>query len=136
MSQLDDYARLVHESGAGVYSPDEALPDGAVPIALSGMPPTDGDAIAVSLYAGPEPDSRNGWEHPRLQVRVRSADSLEAMRLDRVVFDHLQGRAHVTLESGAYLQDCYALQSAPMPMGQDRNGRWEFSRNYQLTVKE
>lgn len=131
---LDDFARLVDASGAGVYDPDGAVPDGSVIVSVAGMPPVDGDAIAVTTYGGPEPDSRNGTEHPRLQVRVRSADPNAALDLDRAIFDHLQGRAHETLTSGAYLQDCYALQSAPAPMGQDRNGRWEYARNYQLTI--
>lgn len=133
---LDDAGWLVAASGAGVYSPAAPIPDGAVPVTLDGMPDTGGAAVAVSPYAGPEPDSRNGWEFPRLQVRVRASDPLVALQLDRDVFDYLQALAGIELRSGAYLQDCYALQSAPMPMGQDRNGRWEYSRNYQLTVKE
>ena len=127
-------ATMLDAAGVGVYDPAAVIAAGQVPIAVASMPPGDGAAIVVTTYpGGPEPDSRNGTEYPRLQVRVRDANPLDALDLDRAVFDVLQAAGGVTLAGGWWLQDCYAIQSEAQPMGVDANGRHEFTRNYQLT---
>lgn len=131
---LDGLARKLHADGRGHYDPDTAAPDGVVLISLAGMPPTKGEAIALYPYTGPDaPDSRNAWSYPRMQVRARSADPLAAQQLLADVFASLQGYGPVTLEGGVFLQDCHALESGPMSMGTDDNGRHEYTQNYQLT---
>lgn len=135
---IDGLARFVAAAGLGEYDPDGVLPGVLPPIALGAMPPDGTRAIVLTTYpGGPEPDSRNGWEYPRLQVRVRGAHALEALELDRAVFDVLQTPGEQDLPGGAWhLQDCYALQSEAAPMGVDANGRQEFARNYQLSVEK
>lgn len=136
---VDGVGRLLGAAGVGDYNPDGVLDPELVPITVAASPATDGPAITVTTYpGGPEPDSRNGWEFPRLQVRVRSDDPLAALALDRECFDALQfvpaGPRPGLLPGGSwFLQDCYALQSEAQPLGQDANGRHEFVRNYQLT---
>jgi hypothetical protein len=133
---IDGLARFVAAAGLGEYDPAGVLPGDLPPIALGAMPPTGDLAIVVTTYTGgPEPDSRNGWEYPRLQVRVRGANALEALDLERTVFEVLQTPGEQDLPGGSWhLQDCYALQSEAAPMGVDDNGRHEYARNYQLTV--
>lgn len=129
-------ATRLDAQGAGAYSPDDVLPADRTPISVAGFPSTVGDAICLTTYpGGPEPDSRNGWEYPRLQVRVRSTDPLDALELDRRCYGELQGLSNVTLAGGWFVQDCYALQSEAEPLGRDDNGRWEFARNYQLSTE-
>lgn len=131
---IDGLARKLHADGVGHYDPDTAAPPGVVLISLAGMPPTKGDAIALYPYTGPDaPDSRNGWAYPRMQVRARSADPLRAQQYLADVLSSLQGIGPVTLEGGVFLQDCHALESGPMSMGTDDNGRHEYTQNYQLT---
>jgi hypothetical protein len=131
-------AQLLADAGVGAYDPDNPLPPDQVPITVGASPSGDGDAITVTTYpGGPPPDSRNGWEYPRLQVRVRSAGPLAALDLDRACFDALQFRSGTqprTLADDVTLTDCHALQSEAQPLGLDGNGRHEFTRNYQLTV--
>jgi hypothetical protein len=99
------------------------------------MPASGDKAVTLNTYpGGPEPDSRNGWEYPRLQVRVRAKNPLDALDLDRQCYLALQGLSGDLPGTGLVLQDCYALQSEAQPLGADTNGRHEFVRNYQLTV--
>lgn len=141
MSVVDGIARHLAASDVGAYSPDAVLPEGETPITVGAMPPTDGAAVCVTTYpGGPEPDSRNGEEYPRLQVRVRHQNPLEAMAMDRAAYDALQftsdGPNRPRQLDGPetwWLQDCYAIQSEAQPMGVDANGRHEYARNYQLT---
>jgi hypothetical protein len=125
-------------AGTGwTYDPDAAIPAGVTPLGVAALPEGFDTAAAVTTYpGGPEPDVANGWEYPRMQVRVRAVNPLDALELDRAAFDVLQGAGDVTLPGGVwFLQDCYALQSEAQPLGQDENGRWEFVRNYQLSTE-
>ena len=132
---IEGLAQRLDAAGVGWYSTTEAIPDDVVPISVAGMPGTKGAAIGLYPYPGPEsPDSRNGWEYPRMQVRARHADALAAQALLREVFNVLQGIGPETLPDGTELQDCHALESGPLPMGQDANGRHEYTHNYQLTL--
>lgn len=137
---VDGIGRLLAAGGVGAYSPDAALPAGQTPIAVGDMPPEADTALALNTYpGGGEPDSLNGWEYPRMQVRVRARDPLEALDLDRAAFDVLQaaaGKYPAVLPGGTWLlQDCYALQSEAQPLGVDANGRHEYVRNYQLSTE-
>lgn len=134
---IDGLARMLAAAGVGEYSTTEVLPGVLPPITLGAMPPEGDLAITLTTYpGGPPPDSRNGWEYPRLQVRVRGANALEALDLERTVFDVLQAPGSQALPGGSwFLQDCYALQSEAAPMGVDANGRHEYARNYQLSVE-
>ena len=143
MSVVDGVARALAAAGVGVYDPDNPIPANQTPIAVGAMPPSKGAAVVVTTYpGGPEPDSRNGDEYPRLQIRVRHRDPLAAMALDRSAYEALQF-GHTSgppneprLLDGPepwWLQDCYALQSEAQPLGVDANGRHEYARNYQLT---
>lgn len=134
---IDGLARMVAAAGVGEYDPVGWLPGVLPPITIGAMPPTPDLAITLTTYpGGPEPDSRNGWEYPRLQVRIRGANALEALTLERTLFDVLQTPGSQVLPGGEwFLQDCYALQSEAAPMGVDANGRHEYARNYQLTTE-
>lgn len=135
MDVLDGIAQTLADAGCGAYSTTETLPAGQTPITLGGMPQRSGPAIALATYTGaPAPDSRNGWEYPRLQVRVRSSNPLQALALERSTFEVLQTLAGDLPGGVWHLQDCYAIQSNPEPLGRDDNGQWEYVRNYQLTT--
>lgn len=135
-------ARHLADAGLGAYDPAAVLPPDATPITVASMPPTDGAAVCVTTYpGGPEPDSRNGEEYPRLQVRVRADNPLDAMAMDRAAYDALHFTSdgpnvprHLGDDTDRWwLQDCHAIQSEAQPIGVDANGRHEFVRNYQLT---
>lgn len=135
MSIVSGIGLLLAAEGVGDYAEDRPLDPEQVPIAVGVSPPEPARVVVLNTYAGgPEPDSRNGWEYPRLQVRVRDATPEGALDLDRAAFDVLQTAAG-DLGDGWLLQDCYALQSTAEPLGQDAAGRHEYVRNYQLTCE-
>lgn len=137
---VEGIALLLAAAGVGDYATDRVLHSNLVPITVASYPDSKGPAIVVTTYpGGPEPDTRNGWEYPRLQVKVRHVDPLEALALDRACFNALQFVAAGAVGprwlpgDAWWLQDCHALQSEAQPLGQDSNERSEFVRNYQLT---
>lgn len=135
MSIVAGIGLLLAAEGVGDYAEDRPLDPEQVPIVVAVSPPDPARVVVLNTYpGGPEPDSRNGWEYPRLQVRVRGLTPTEALDLDRSTFDVLQTAAG-DLGNGWMLQDCYALQSEAEPLGQDESGRHEYVRNYQLSCE-
>lgn len=138
---LDGIGRLLAANVAGWdYATDRVLDPAKVPVTVAGLSESSAAAVGVNTYpGGPEPNTRESVEYPRLQVRVRDEDSLAALDLDRLAYGVLQAAPTgfpVNLPGGTWvLTDCYALQSEAQPLGQDSNGRWEYVRNYQLTVE-
>lgn len=137
---LDRIGVVLNTASVGVYSTSVVPAPDAVQIQLAGFGESPDTAVCISTYnGGPEPDSRNGWEYPRLQVKVRAINPLDALALDLAAFDALQftpgGPVPRDIGGGWYLQDCYALQSEAEPLGQDAQGRWEYARNYQLSAE-
>lgn len=132
-------AQVLNDAGCGVYSPDAPIPDAAVPISIAGFTGTHPVCIAVTTYAGAmPPDSREGDEFPRLQVRVKAPDPMRAYELERDCWTALQftttGPRPRQIDPDWWLQDCYAIQSEAEPLGRGDDGGWEFVRNYQLHV--
>lgn len=137
-SVVADIGQLLGDTVTGWdYATDRPLNPGETPVVVAGNPPDD-VAVVVNTYpGGPEPDTRNGTEYPRLQVRTRHTDPLAALDLDRAAYDALQatpGKYPVAL-TGWLLTDCYSVTGEAQPLGQDSGGRWEYVRNYQLTVQ-
>lgn len=136
VSIADSIGRLLAAESVGDYATDRVLNEALPAITLLVPPETPDSAVTLTVYPGPEPDSRNGNEYPRLQVRVRASDALAALDLDRQAYDVLQanpGKYPAVLPDGPWtLQDCYALQTEAQSLGVDANGRCELVRNYQL----
>lgn len=139
MNDITGLAQLLEDRGVGEWRPDGTGYDGTQPAIIDTAVPAKPDRlITLTLYPGSEgagEDTRNAWTSPRLQVRTRaSTDPRVARQLDADVHAVLHGLGPTVLADGTEVTDCYSLQSAAMSMGQDANGRWEFSRNYQLTI--
>lgn len=129
-------ARILHDAAVGVYSPNTPILANAVPISISGFTSTHARGIVVTTYAGgTPPDSRDGDEFPRLQVRVRAESPLDGLDLERAAWLALQFRVGGPVPRVVgdwWVQDIHAIQSEAEPLGRDDSGRWEFVRNYQL----
>lgn len=142
MTVLEGIAQRLEDAGlvlwepAGVYPGNPAKP----PVFLYVVPPKWDVLVTLTLYPGDSSDARgeddrNGWTSPRLQVRTRCGpDARVALALDQDIRDNLHAIGPIVLPDGTNLTDCHSLSSAPLPLGQDANGRWEFTRNYQLTI--
>lgn len=102
---------------------------------LDAMPDTPDEAVALTLYAGLEPDSKLGYDEPRLQVRCRGTrDRRVSRERCQAIYDELGGLGPLTLPDGTELVLCFALQP-PTSLGVDAKGRHEHTTNYQLEVR-
>ena len=90
-------------------------------------------SICVYPAGGAPPETGMSVGYPTIQIRVRGAedDAQAVMQKEQDIFTFLQaGNAPIQLGTG-YVY-CYAIQSAPIPMGQDENRRPSVVRNYRL----
>ncbi len=92
----------------------------------------------LSLWGtpGPRPDGRLGWDIVGLQARCRgTSDPKVSSDKCLEIYDWLHGRDDFTLPDGTYVVGITAVQSSPMPIGQDKNGRHEHTMNFDIDVR-
>lgn len=123
---------LRHLDDAGLVDYD---PDGIAGNAFSDrMPPEPNEAVALTPYGGPEPDSKLPYDAPNLQVRTRAdADPRVARARAWAIYNALNGLARTALPDGTWLVLCTANQT-PQTMGQDTLGRPEYVVNFALEL--
>ncbi|MFA9432890.1 MULTISPECIES: minor capsid protein [unclassified Egicoccus] len=103
---------------------------------IDAMPTTPDVAVVITGYGGPEADVAGGWDHPRIQIRVRgTADPRISRSRLQAIYDALHGLSGITLPDGTWLADCHGLQSSPQSLGRDSNGRHEHAINFELDVR-
>ena len=125
---LDGIARHLEAHGLLSYDPADTSGD----TFLDDLPSIPDVAVALTIYdAAVEPDSKLGYDEPRLQVRVRGTQDASVSR-DRcaAIYSELHGLGPVTLPDGTLLILCVALQSGPASIGKDQNGRHEHICNF------
>lgn len=129
MTLLEEFCLLLDELGLGTYDVN-GLPGGTIFHTI--LPATPDVAMAAALYGGDESDSKNGWDEPSIQVRVRglSTDSRVAEQRAQAVWDALHGlgRRYLT-PGGTWLQLVICRNGGPVYIGRDSNGRHEFTVN-------
>jgi hypothetical protein len=129
---LDGIAR--HLEARGLLSYDETGTTGDTFIET--MPSRPDAAVALTLYGGPESDSKLGWDEVSLQVRTRGGtDPRPSRQKCTAIRDELHGLGPITLPDGTHLQLAVAIQAAPAYMGQDDSGRHEHVCNFRLAVR-
>jgi len=129
---LDGLALHLQTAGLVVYDPTGTGGD----LFIETMPASPDTAIALTLYGGPEPDSRLGYDEPSLQVRVRGGPDPRVSRvLAEEIRDELHGLGPITLPDGTRLIACIAIQATPASLGRDELGRHEHSVNYRCEVR-
>ncbi|WP_432026833.1 minor capsid protein [Streptomyces sp. 1222.5] len=127
---LDGVAQLLAARGLVTYDPEGVTGD----LFVEAMPPAPDTAVALWLYDGEAPDTRNAYDTPRLQVRVRGGpDPRVSRRRAWAIYSALHGLAGVTLADGTWLV-LAAARGTPTPMGPDSNGRHEHVVNFDLDV--
>ncbi|MFF5495766.1 minor capsid protein [Streptomyces aquilus] len=130
LDPLDGIARLLAARGLVTYDPTGTTGDLFVEI----MPPAPDAAVALWLYDGEAPDTRNAYDTPRLQVRVRGGpDPRVSRRRCWAIYSALHGLAGVALDDGTWLV-LAAARGTPAPMGPDSSGRHEHVVNFDLDV--
>ena len=98
------------------------------------MPSQPDEAVALSTYDdGREPDSKLGYDEPRVQVRVRGTkDPRVSRQRCNAVYAELHGLGDVTLPDGTVLILSVALQNGPVSIGIDQLGRHEHVANFRM----
>lgn len=101
------------------------------------LPQSPDEAVAIMSTGGWREDGKLGYDSPTLQLVVRGTKDPQA-GFERAValYDALHGLHAVELvDGGTYVVGCWAQQSAPIRLGPDDNGRYEYSINLLLHVR-
>ncbi|MFJ5259088.1 minor capsid protein [Streptomyces sp. NPDC088387] len=127
---LDGIARHLQEKGLVEYLTAAAGGD----CFLETMPSAPDVAVVLSTYDdGREPDSRLGYDEPRVQVRVRGTkDARVSRQLALAIYGELHGLGPVTLPDGTELILSVAIQNGPASIGTDQLGRHEHACNFRM----
>lgn len=99
------------------------------------MPSQPDRAVAVYSSGGPEADSRLPYDPAEFQVIVRGeADARWARSTWGLIYATLHGLRNVTLPGGVYVAYVLATQASPFPLGDDENGRPQFSCDFRTEI--
>ncbi|MFF8290424.1 minor capsid protein [Streptomyces sp. NPDC016309] len=129
---LDGLAR--HLEARGLLSYDETGVTGDTFIET--MPSGPDAAVVLTIYGGPESDSKLGYDEPSVQVRVRGGtDPRTSRQRCAAIRDELHGLGPVTLPDGTELLSCIAIQAAPAYLAADESGRHEHVCNFRTEVR-
>jgi len=132
-------ARYCTGLGLVDYQPDEAGGNAFI----VAMPEAPDLAAVFSPYGGADFSGAAtfGYDEPRVQVMTRSAAGVPQLgyALAVQIYDVLQGLEYTVMDPGgdaeADVVYCKALQTAPVLIGLDDNGRARWTLNYSLHVK-
>ena len=129
----DEVAKFLDAAGLVTYVPNDTGGDCFV----DRLPDEPDAAVMIRGTGGPEGDLKFAYDNPTFQVWVRDpAGRLTAYNRARSIYEALHGLWSVELTpGGTWVVSCRGIQSEPAPMGQDANGREEFSLNFQMEVR-
>lgn len=108
-------------------------------IFINAMPAQPNEAIAIFATGGPTIDPRNEYANRAIQVLIRTAanDPRPGETMAQSVIDALKGFNTGYLAAGGnYIVDIEASQDGPNNIGQDENGRYEFSQNFIVQLRK
>lgn len=96
------------------------------------LPLAPDEAILIRSTGGFE---ASPVDQPMFQIVARAPAPQWATAKLRAVYDQLHGKGRFALPNGVYVVFALAVQSGPVPLGQDEQGRWQFASNYRLMVE-
>ena len=108
---------------------------------IAHAPATPDELVAITPYGGNPTSGTQGYDEPTVQIRTRGKanDPLGPYLTGLAIYAALQGLHAITLDPGGpdeiWLLRCLSTQSAPVPIGQDINGRYEYSLNFACHVR-
>lgn len=108
-------------------------------IFINSLPDQPNEAIGIFGTGGPMIDPRNEYAGRAIQVLIRTVpnDPRPGERLAQAVIDRLKGFNSGYLAAGGnWIVDIAAQQDGPNNIGQDENGRYEFSQNFLIEMKK
>lgn len=128
-----EMAKYLAAQALGIF--DETGVTGDIFIAT--LPPSPDSCIALYPTGGYQSDSKLGYSDPTIQVLVRGdKDPRTAFNKAKSIYDTLHGfRNGVFFNGGLWVVSCLGMQSTPIHLGTDSNGRHEYSLNFKLEIK-
>ena len=128
---VDGVAMLLGEEVPGL---DYSLEAGGN-VFVSHLPTEPHKCVSVYSRPGPEASSLHPYDEPHLQIIFRSDESPRwCLDMFQLVYSCLHGKRNVTLPDGTYLVYALAMQSSPVHLAPDENGRFRLSLNVRTEV--
>lgn len=130
-------ATYLEEQGYGIYIPngEGAINKDAIGISIDDMPTQPLKVIVVTQYAGPESNSWDNWDEPRIQIKVRGIDDPSFSRdLCESIYKLFHGLGPFTI-GYMRIQLIIGLNSGANYMGKDNSGHPRHVTNFQVTVR-
>lgn len=127
------YAVAVDIAGLGLGTLSEV--EGG-DVFVQNMPSEPDEAVAVSSYGGQPQQTKAPTDLPLVQVRVRGTkhDPVTPYERARAIYSALNCRDNTLIAAGtvheAWVIGCTAIQSDPISLGADENGRHEWAVNF------
>lgn len=127
---VEEIAEYLAADGLGTFDPTGIIGD----IFIETMPDSPDVAIGLFTTGGLAPDVATSVARPRVQLVVRGGrDPREAALLATAIYEALHGlRSMEFVPGGTRIMLASAVQSGPIRLGPDDNGRHEYSINLQF----
>lgn len=130
---LDGLARLLHEQGHGTYTTERSYADDETGIVLGAWPSHPDRVVVLTPYGGSEADAQLGYDEPHVQLRVRGTDDVSAaFGAALAIYDDWHGLGPIVVPTGHEVMSIVGLQSGPVSVGWDDNGRYAHTLNFRV----
>lgn len=133
MSVITDVMKYLAEKGIVSYSET----GGANNIFMGKLPAEPSFAIAVNPSGGYNASIKHDYDLPTIQILVRgTVDPRTGYEKAMAIYDALHGFGSGAFVAGGYwVVKCEGIQSEPIYIGQDENGRHMYALNFVIEVK-
>lgn len=132
MSFTTDIADALVAAGLGIQQTNEAA-DWMMRIGY--MQASPDRSVCVYTAGGQAPETGMPAGYPNFQIKVRgNKDDYAAVEAMETAIYRFLHAGNAPVQFGATWVYCYAIQSAPLPLGQDENRRPALCRNYRTMV--
>lgn len=126
---FEGIAQLIGDGSISGLTYSEA---GASTVFLNRMPSSPDNAVCVYTQQGDRPDSLLPYDPVQFQIVVRGEpDGVWAIATGRAIYAKLHGLRNTTLPDGSYAAWVLGQSASPFSVGDDENGRPQFSWDYQ-----
>ncbi len=99
------------------------------------LPKTPHQVVSIYSRPGPEASALHPYDSPHYQIIFRSdASPLWCIEMFDLVYSCLHAKRNVTLPNGTYLVWALCMQSSPVHLAPDENGRYRLSLNVKAEI--
>lgn len=120
------------------YIPEAELDDSGITgnVFMDILPEKPDTAFCVRSTGGDPADVKLGYDFPTIHIIVRATrDPRESYALALAVYDTFHGlHGAEIVAGGTYVVGCEGIQSEPVSIGPDKNGRFRYSLNFEFDI--